>query len=70
MKRPWLAEARKNKFMSQEAMARAIGISTAAVRKWESGSSQPYPRHQKALSDLLGIDVHAALQSEGQAVAS
>lgn len=70
MKRQWLKEARNAKLMSQHELAVAIGATKAAVQNWESGKSQPYPRHQKALSELLGIDVHAALQSEGQAVAS
>lgn len=68
--RVWMREARKAKMMSMHEVAIAVGTTDGTVYNWESGRTSPYPRYQKALSDLLGIDVHAALQSEGQAVAS
>lgn len=64
MKRIWLREARQAKLMSQYQVAVALGTTQSSVYNWEAGKSNPYPRHQKALSSLLGIDVHKHLLGE------
>jgi DNA-binding transcriptional regulator YiaG len=48
-----LTEARESIGLSQGDVARAIGVSQAAVSKWESGDALPLARHAVALLELL-----------------
>ena len=43
---------RKRLFMSQEAMAKELGVSFATVNRWEKGKCEPGYKAQKAFSDL------------------
>lgn len=38
--------------LSQEELARRLGVSFPTVNSWERGKSQPYPRHQHAIEQL------------------
>jgi CheY-like chemotaxis protein/DNA-binding XRE family transcriptional regulator len=40
------------KGLSQEELARQIGVSFPTVNAWERGKSQPYPRHRRAIDNL------------------
>lgn len=62
--RIWLKEARLNKYLSQEALAHAIGVSTSAIRFWEAGRNEPSLKHQGLLSQTLGVDIRAKLKDE------
>jgi len=44
---------RQRKGFSQEDLARCLGVSFPTVNAWERGRSTPYPRHQRAIEDLL-----------------
>ena len=43
---------RKQLFLSQEAMAKELGVSFATVNRWEKGKCEPGYKAQKAFSDL------------------
>ena len=43
---------RKSLFMSQEAMAKELGVSFATVNRWEKEKCEPGYKAQKAFSDL------------------
>jgi CheY-like chemotaxis protein len=44
---------RKLRGYSQEELARQLGVSFPTVNAWERGKSTPYPRHQRAIEDML-----------------
>ena len=48
--------ARLNRKLSQEELARLVGVTKGAVSQWESGESAPARRNQKALANALGIN--------------
>jgi transcriptional regulator with XRE-family HTH domain len=57
-----LQALRKERGMSQEDLAEAVGVSRQAVSKWESG--QAYPEMDKliALSDFFGISIDSLVK--------
>ncbi len=53
---------RKQLFLSQEAMAKELGVSFATVNRWEKGKCEPGYKAQKAFNDLCeknNIDLNA-----------
>lgn len=52
-----IAEKRKEKGLTQNALGAMLGISGKAVSKWERGLSQPDGTHMVRLIDLLGLPV-------------
>lgn len=56
-----LTKFRKEKGLSQEALAEALGISRQAVSKWECGESSPDTDNLIALSKLYGISIYELL---------
>lgn len=52
---------RKEKGMTQEALAEAIGVTTAAVSKWETGQSAPELGMLMELADFFEVSVDALL---------
>lgn len=56
---------RKKFYLSQEMMAKELGVAFATVNRWESGRCQPNYRAQKAFSDFCkqnGVDVDSLEQ--------
>lgn len=43
---------RKRLFLSQEALAKELGVSFATVNRWECGKCEPNYKAQKAFSDF------------------
>lgn len=41
------------------AVARRVGVTEAALRRWEQGTARPTRRHSRALARELGVDVKA-----------
>lgn len=60
---PSLATIRRAKPMTQAALAKAIGVTTATVGNWESGRSTPPLKTLKAIADVLGVTVSDLLAS-------
>lgn len=52
-----LREARKNTGLSQEELAERIGVSRAAVAKWETGKGLPDIDNLKAIAGLLDVSI-------------
>lgn len=52
-----IAEKRKEKGLTQDALGAMLGISRKAVSKWERGLSQPDEAHMVQLINLLGLPV-------------
>jgi len=53
---------RKEKGLSQEALAEALGVSRQAISKWESGQSYPETENLIALSGVLGVTLDSLLK--------
>ena len=47
--------ARKNKGLTQEAVAEKLGVSRQTVSKWETGETLPDIRQSKRLAVLYGV---------------
>jgi transcriptional regulator with XRE-family HTH domain len=61
-----IRNARLKRELSQEELARRIGVTKGAVSQWESGESAPSRKNQKALARELGIssaELEAVLSS-------
>lgn len=70
-----LQKLRKEKGMSQEALADVLGVSRQAISKWESGQSYPETEKMIAISELFGVTLDslikdADLQEDKQNTAS
>ena len=53
-----LSRARKQKGMTQQTLAEAVGVSTEAVSKWEKGLYRPDNTHREMLCELLDLDYY------------
>ena len=49
-----LYQLRRERSLSQEGLASALGVSRQAVQKWESGAASPDTNNLIALSDFFG----------------
>lgn len=59
-----IAALRKEKNMTQEELAGALGVSAQAVSKWETGASCPDISLLTQIADLFGITVDDLLRSD------
>lgn len=60
---------RKKFYLSQEMMAKELGVAFATVNRWESGRCHPNYRAQKAFSDFCkqnGVDIDSLEQNNQQ----
>ena len=60
-----LKDARKNAGLSQEELAERIGVSRAAVAKWETDKGLPDIDNLKAIAGLLDVSVDYLLDDGG-----
>ena len=51
-----IKKLRKNKNISQEALACVLGVTFQAVSKWETGAAEPSTSNLLALAELYGVD--------------
>ena len=58
-----IAEKRKEKGLTQDALGAMLGISGKAVSKWERGLSQPDVVHMGKLAQLLDLAVERTAES-------
>lgn len=47
---------RQQRFLSQEAFAKELGVSFATVNRWESGKSKPTYKTMKLIDDYCRIN--------------
>ena len=59
-----IAELRKAKGLTQEELAKQLGISSQAVSKWETDTSCPDIMILPALAKILGVIIEALLTGE------
>lgn len=55
---------RRKKLLSQGQLADILGVTPAAVSKWETGNSTPRASMLKKLSGMYGTTVDALLRSD------
>lgn len=56
-----LAAMRKEKGLSQQELAEAVGVSRQAVSRWETGQSAPSTENLVALCTIYGVSLDALL---------
>ncbi len=61
---------RKNRGLSQEQLADALGVSRQSVSKWESGASMPESDRLIAISEYFGVSLDALLRETGDDAAT
>lgn len=54
--RQWLIDLRKDKGLTQEAMAEMLGVTQPSIGLWESGQRTPKPQAAKKVAEILGFD--------------
>ena len=59
-----LAQARRQKGLSQEDVAEALDVSRQAVSRWETGAAAPTTDNLIRLSQLYGVSLDALIRSE------
>ena len=57
-----LADLRRSKGLSQEGLARKLGLSRQAVSKWETGAADPSTANLLALAKLYGVSAEELLR--------
>lgn len=50
-----MAVIRSERGLSQEVIARVLGVATSQVSRWETSKAVPHPRNQRKLAKLLGV---------------
>ncbi len=63
---PRLEELRKLRGLSQNDLARELGVTKGAVHAWEAGRNQPRMVMARRVADLLGVPLADLLPSEAQ----
>ena len=56
-----VAELRKNRNITQQELADAVGVSCQAVSKWETGTADPSTSNLLALAKLFGVPAEELL---------
>ena len=56
-----IAELRKQKGLSQEALGEALGVTRQSISKWESDSALPEIEKLVSMSRIFGVSVGALL---------
>ena len=59
-----LSSLRKQKGISQEALAEKLGVSRQAVSKWENGEAMPETTKLPALAKVFGVSIDWLLSEE------
>jgi transcriptional regulator with XRE-family HTH domain len=62
------ARLRKEKGLTQESLAKTLGVSSQAVSKWETDASMPDIALLSPLSDALGVSIDELLGKEEETV--
>ena len=59
-----LVSARKNAGLTQMQVAKALGLTDAAVTQWEKGRTKPRIKHLIQLAELYGVTVDELLKED------
>ncbi len=59
-----LKELRLNAGLTQEAVAKRMNVSQAAVHRWETGNIRIARKHHKKLAKLYGVTVEELMKEE------
>ncbi len=59
----YLKNLREENYMSQGDLAKAIGVSTQCISKWELGINEPKIDKLDAIGKVFGIDVSTILKN-------
>ena len=59
-----LKELRLNAGLTQEAVAKRMYVTQAAVHRWESGNTRIARKHHKKLAKLYGVTVEELMKEE------
>lgn len=65
-----IAALRKEKSITQEELAKILGVSAQAVSKWENNSSCPDVALLTDIADYFGVTVDALLRAQGDEITS
>ena len=60
----FLAQLRKEKGLSQEALAEKIGVTNKTISRWETGTYMPDVEMMKILAEFFGVNVDELLSGE------
>lgn len=52
-----IARYRNERALTQEELARRVGVSRRTLARWEAGDTRPRPGHLAALADALNCDI-------------
>ena len=55
MERKWLISARKKKGLTQEAVAKNIGVTRQSYMRYETGERNPRPETAARIEDVLAV---------------
>ena len=61
-----IAEARKERSMTQEELADRVGVSFQAVSTWERDENVPDTKHLKVLSEVLGVSLDSLMSEHSR----
>ena len=64
-----IKQLRQQRFLSQEAFAKELGVSFATVNRWESGKTKPTYKTMKLIDDYCrsnGIDFDISKESRSK----
>lgn len=64
--RKWFRDARKKVGLTQEALARRVGVTLGTIANWELGKNDPHHLAHDSLARELQVDVKSMLASEKQ----
>lgn len=59
-----IREAREQRDLTQERLARMAEVSLVTVSRWERDKHKPFPKQMAAIAEVLGVDVDWLTQDE------
>lgn len=61
-----LKKARKNKALSQDALAKIVGVTRGAVSQWENDTLKPSHEHTIQIASELSVDIQWLISGDDQ----
>lgn len=56
-----LRHIRRLRFMTQEELAAAVGVTVKTVSRWEQGAAEPHVHHLRKLCEVLNVAPQALI---------